>query len=137
MKKISIYNLLFLIFNILFFYILNFKSRNYWTFQFLLFIWILALILVIFLISFAIRTYFVSIKLWSNLLLTYLLAYPVVTLFIVSLSSERINFFNKVLRFYKEVDNFKYLTVPYILSMVITLILYLIFNKTMTVKKTT
>lgn len=137
MKKISIYNLVFLIFNILFFYILNFKSRNYWTFQFLLFIWILALILIVSLISFAIRAYFVSIKLWANLIITYLLAYPVVTLFIASLSPERINFFNKVLRFYKDVDNFKYLTVPYMLSMIITLMLYLIFNKTITVKKST
>ncbi len=127
--KIFIYNFIFIVINILLIVLFNLKSRDHWMFQFLLFIWSLGLILISFLVSYTVKAYSLTRKLYLNLIITYALTIFPVTAFIALINPEHISFFKKILNFYWDLENFKFFAVPYIISAVTTLIIFFRFNK--------
>jgi len=133
MKRVF-YNIIFVTLDVIIFIVLNLQSQDHWIFKFFLFLWTSMLLAAFFSIGYIIKTYFSSVSLFFNLVLTCVITFFVATIFVASLSAERISFFSKILSFYKDKENFEYLTVPYILSGVFTLVLYLVVNRNVKIK---
>jgi hypothetical protein len=124
--KILKYNLIFIIIDVVLSIAFNLKSLDHWMYKFFLLICTVIISTSIFFISIVINERFAGVKLIYNLIITYIFSYLILEIILALMTAEKISFLNKLLLQYKDMEMFRGVSVPYILSTVITISVCLI-----------
>lgn len=126
MKSVLSYSI-FILLDILIFFIADNSNENSWSFKLFFTIWVAALFFVIFLLDFFLKRV-VLIPVW-RVATVILLSYPILVMLLAGLVAEPGSLIYKIRYLFEYVDLFKYITIPYIVSFVITIVLQLVYRK--------